>query len=405
MTEQPQPDDLRDTFILDPGRKQSSVDLARRSMAWFDVIEDWWGEPLTVEQADRIAGAPRDQFYRFTVDALDTTSSRLAKRALYEPPPPVPAGRLRVEARVEPTPPYAVNERWRGAQMLLYAHETLLVIPDFECLFMFCAGVADRAALRIALRQLAIIRPLVEQGIVHFAHDGQLATSGEQALKAELRVFNDDHREPRTLEVNRSVELAVRWPHLVTPLLHSPWAYDRAARILCEVWGQEGATTDSVRTRTASQIAGLRIPRFDQALMAEIVALRQFEEVFDAWRQALERALSLLPQPDGQPWGDEETALVVTELQPVIARMERDVKASAFLSRVRVGTTELVWGAIAGIPAAAMSGNLVTGLLTEAAGAGAAALARAAVDARTTSTESASRRGAIALVGAFRASD
>src|SRR5665647_1854943 len=102
MREQPQAGDLRDAFIYDPGRKQPSVDPARRSMAWYDVIEDWWGEPLTVEQADRIAEAPIDHFYRFTVDALDTTSPRLAKRALYEPPPPVPAGRLRVEARIEP---------------------------------------------------------------------------------------------------------------------------------------------------------------------------------------------------------------------------------------------------------------------------------------------------------------
>lgn len=368
MREQPQAGDLRDAFIYDPGRKQPSVDPARRSMAWYDVIEDWWGEPLTVEQADRIAEAPIDHFYRFTVDALDTTSPRLAKRALYEPPPPVPAGRLRVEARIEPRPSRAVNERWRGAQMLLYAHEMLLVIPDFESLFMFCGHDADRAALRTALRQLVTIRPLVEQGIVHFTDDGQLGTSADRAIKAELRVFNDDHKAPRTLEVNRSVELAVRWPHLVTPLLHSPWAYDRAARILREVWGQEGATTDLVRTRTASQIAGLRVPRFDQALMADIVALPQSEEVFYDWRQALEHALSLLPQPDGEPWGDEETALVVAELQPVIARMKRDVKASTFLSRLRVGASELAFGAIAGIPAAAMSGNLVTGLLTEAAG-------------------------------------
>jgi hypothetical protein len=402
MTEQPQRDDLRDAFIFDPLRKQPSVDPSARNLAWYTVIEQWWGESLDLEQADRIAGAPLDHISRFVEDTMDTTSPRLAKRALYEPPPPISAGRLRVEARIEPGPLITQNELWRGAQMLLYAHEALLVIPDLEQLFMFTFNDAARADLRTALRHLVLIRPLVEQGIVHFADPGELGPSAERVFAAESRLF-EDVRTPGALDVHRSVELAVRWPQLVTPLLHSAWAYDRAERILGYLWGQ-GKPSNRMRAQTASRLAVLRIPCFDEAFLADIVALRQSEEVFYDWRQALERALNMLPESHGQPLGPEDTEIVTAELEPVIERMERQVKSSGFISRLRVGATAFVLGAVpAGIPAAVTSGDVMTGLWT-AAGAGVTSTASVAMGARARRKRSSSQRAAIALVGAFRCS-
>lgn len=155
----------------------------------------------------------------------------------------------------------------------------------------------------------------------------------------------EDRRGLCLAQLDRVVELALRWPNRVTPLLRSRTDFGQAALLLAaaSVDDPEDRTavaqellraseSDQARLSRAAQLAKLTVPALLSDLRV-VVDIRSSEAVFADWRTALQRALAELPPvpPDGYSANDR--AILAAELEESIPAASATTTMSAMPCR------------------------------------------------------------------------
>ena len=270
-----------------------------------------------------------------------------------------------------------LSERAAANRALLYCQEILTESPTIA---VPCGlgGPSDRSSLLSELLYLIAIRPLVEAEVVHFARlKWSSSEFRDPAIRASLvrltggRPLDPDELGDDWWPVFSMQVFLAKWPGCFTPVLDTQ---SRWQHFVSSLASSESPLADQRRTRER-KLATLRMPRIDGALES-IVALRQSEELFAEWREALARALSSVGEPNGQAaWPEQAAAVVRAELIPFEQQLEARLTRGNVLSRLRSGSTE--WGfaavgAVAGSVAAASPTAAATGALTAATAAGVA---------------------------------
>jgi hypothetical protein len=354
----------------------------------YDLIQQWWGESLSTELAQRMVNAPLKQLCLFQ-DAYWARGERSF------PVPELASGHLRPSLRfglmdalaARDGPPFDV-----AVKLLLYSHEVLLDDP------LSSLGFDDRHHLRRSLDVLLKLQPLAELGIVHLVHIASRARhpskvrnydaverriqdtdmSGFQELLVHARRIGIDSIEDLMLQVlletMGSVRLARSFRGKVQPLARSE-AESVALQAILE---DAAASTPDLRNMHLRKLAGMAVPSLSPKI-SELVAVRRSNEDFAAWRDALTVALSQIEQikEEDERWVAQASSIVDAELEAVRERVNAAVKRSPALESLRVGTAGFALAGLGALVGAAAGGGKV---LPALAGAGSAKAIEGAVN-------------------------
>ena len=131
----------------------------------YSTIENWWGDELTTETAEKASTSPAYQLRAFLEDVASPDLTN------YSPAlPPMERGTLRPLVSGNPVefdPSDSVDVALR---ILLYAHEVALENDFIGRMFWLRGQPIDneaRGLVRDVLSKLADLRPFIHQGIVH----------------------------------------------------------------------------------------------------------------------------------------------------------------------------------------------------------------------------------------------
>jgi hypothetical protein len=337
----------------------------------YSFIQEWWGESLSPELQQRIEAAPTNQLAIFWND-LDEVSDGISSM------PPKPDGILRPAL----LSPWIANRRTAteaslsmALNILLYAHEIVVDSP---------LGDGDARDIPRETGWLLAIKPLVDTSIIQLGHidSRSVYRSALERNAARLEgVIRQSYPEPDTLltqhdfgyaafEVTRIMALSDRLLDRINPLARSEIEFEILTAVLRDTWID--------RTYfTLTSLARISVPHLDGKIN-ELVTVRQSEESFAHWRDALSNAIAQLgriPDQDDN-WQQDATDIIHTELEPVRQEVARANSSSRALSALRKGTSSMLIagaGVLAGwasggkpLPALASSG-VSTGIVTGSA--------------------------------------
>ena len=344
----------------------------------YSFIEEWWGESLSHELQQRIEAAPKKQLEIFRND-LDEVSDGILSM------PPKPDGILRPALL---TPWSALFTPWNARRaetvlsmalnVLLYAHEIVIDSP---------LGNGNARDIPRETGWLLAIKPLVDNGIIQLGRIDSRQPwywhpSGLDRNAARLEsVIRQSYPEADTLlmqddftsaafEVTRIMSLSDRLLDRINPLAHDETEFEILTKVLRDAWID--------RTYfTLTSLARISLPHLDGKIN-ELVAVRQSEESFAHWRDALSNAVAQLERiPDQDDnWQQDATDIIHAELEPVRQQVARANSSSRALSALRKGTSSMLIagaGVLAGwasggkpLPALASFGTS-TGIVTGSA--------------------------------------
>ena len=355
----------------------------------YSFIEQWWGESLTPELQKRIEAAPAGHLVSFMNDLHDENDGMREAG-------PKPDGTLRPLLRsggrgVSEVIPIALN-------ILLYAHEIIVDPPWPENLKEF----PKTTALLLALK------PLSDSGAIHFAaidsrgrHPSYWRKSIADGADAIVRdaypglveQVGPESFDFRLFDVLGTLSLADAFAGRANPLARDELEFKIMTAVLRAAW------IDRTYFDLAS-LARMSIPNLN-GKVADLVAVRQSDESFALWREALSRAVAQLTRlPEDLPdWQRDATEIIYSELEPLRQRLLRANSRSNALSVLKKGTSTLLIGG-AGISAGwAVSGSAVPSLASSGASIGIAS----AVDYLRKLKERRSNKAVLDLALAFKA--
>lgn len=404
------------------GASQERSEAARASSVNpYTFIWQWWGEELSDELILRVKAAPKTHIRAFLDDwgAASRLSRDLFKSALALPP--LRAGTLRPLVRG-----YGIESVSFSLSMSLYCHEVVLENPlgDFEGLRDFAikaqpgdwtavfgtpAGRSpDNEGLVGAFRDLLILKPLVNAGVIHLRvmpcyvdgkrfidwilSDGDetaqiLFESAGRAVGWDWLDALDDQTDqdlfesPKLLSVDRKAYarttggfgfISYPGPEIYFDMVWSFFLYSRsegrgqlmirdsvAADRIRSALLRIGQVDDDLRGITMRKLAALSVPLL-QRKIPDLMSIRASEDVFADWRRSLSLALAQVEniQPgDAQDWNRQASAIVHAELEPFRQAFQDVATKSPALRALQSGFASLGIEAIGAAAGAAVGGG------------------------------------------------
>lgn len=351
----------------------------------YSAIEDWWGEELSPDLADKASNAPAYQIAAF--------AEHLASAKLMGWAPPLvqmPPGILRPLVGTNLIQGYGSQSAFSSGialRLLLYVHEVVLESEPLSRLLLLNRNQIDKDARKIIrddFTELAILRPFAQRGLLHFTivHSPALhpAYSGwendalsrpgvrqfAQEVALKLGASAEDANDEMLLRgVLRNCFSALKIGLLrmsagtANPLTRTPAERELLRALMSQQMSDR-------RQSLVGTLAQLPVPDFtnDPKLLT---TLRESDDKFEAWRQKLGAALSHVGDlPDSSNF-DEATDIVRTELSSALSGINASTKQSPVLRAANQGIVQFGVGAIGAVSSGLITGNPITGALIGAA--------------------------------------
>lgn len=349
----------------------------------YESIEAWWGEELSPSLAAKAVRAPGYQLRQFLEDVGEQS-------LIYEGLPQLPpkkVGTLRplVSSNVSEPADWGSN----GAialRLLLYSHEVAIQSEPIGAMFAMQRLAIDehsRWSIGQVLTHLSNFRPFVFDGILHFTLVHSPARHPAfSGWERDILANADVRQQAIALATDLDIPAGEVDDFLLAELIiHFFTALKMGLTRMAEGKANPLIRTDSERKllralltptmderRQASMntLARLTVPDFtnDPKLL---VALRNNDEQFNAWRQKLGGALSYVGDlPDSADFTGA-SAIVKTELESALSEVTASTKKSPVLTAARSGSVQFGVGAVGAISAGLATGNPVAAGLVGAA--------------------------------------
>jgi hypothetical protein len=359
---------------VDPEGVAESADLYR-------YVESWWGADFDDKLIDRMVNAPNEHLREF---AKSIRWSNYVSDL-----PEVSTGMLRpivVNNNLEPSDSYVYGRRTDGLRLLLYAHEVVLDRERdfFEPFDRYYYG-GDADSLATELKQIARMRPLVENGSIRFA-----------VTNWQGRTWRDPELEKRFLEVPeiRSAARELQARYRISSygseddvLSGIAWSASGGIKYACRLaemrFGQTLARTSldqamirlfiqrrmiDKRQIALQKLATLKVPTMTGDI-GTLVKLRQSDADFAEWRTRLGEALTYVGElGEGEESLAEASGVVYRELADGLSQVNKAVKKSPALQAVKAGLTGLAISGITGTTAEVITNDPLVALAVGAAG-------------------------------------
>jgi len=223
---------------------------------------------------------------------------------------------------------------------------------------------------------LLTIKPLVDAGVMHLAAVGSRSRhpsirtydAVEHASSVARRACPDlyeslgEHAfEGIVSEVVGLLEFSQAHPGFANPFARFEEEFVILAALLREAW------TDRIYFDMTS-LARISVPNL-QGKSRDLIAVRQSEESFALWRDALSRAimrLSIIPD-DNTDWQRDAREVMAAELEPLVEKVLRDNARSRALATFKKGVSAMLIAG-AGVSAGwATGGNITSGVAASGA--------------------------------------
>jgi hypothetical protein len=361
----------------------------------YDVISQWFMEPLSAGIVDRFVNMPANQvaefleFYDSLVGAGGVTPLKPAETRPY-----LPIGDgidTEVDARLVPVGLGAVRA------VLVYAHRA--VVPcllrsalrhqlDLNVYREPWIGAPEDPALvtRHALNTLLALKPLADAGIVECVeHRGvaELSPADLATITAATRGLSLDELDTRLLDpwsglaqrASKPAELLGR-KALASLLdsMRSIEAHPDAFQLMLKypvITGMFSRTLASpshllpTGKRAVLERLLLEGPPNVVPSFKDIIAIRHTSGAFAAWRDALTQAIDHLDELDegDESWVDHAREIVGDHLTAARSSVEREVKRSTLLGQTKEAGVTLGISALGVGAASAVGASLLTGLI------------------------------------------
>jgi hypothetical protein len=364
----------------------------RKTSYWdwlYDHVETWWGDQLTFELAEKIGAAPRKHIASFSDSLTRYPGVSISAR--------IPPGTLRPLVAEPNLRHRTVDGVSLALRLLLYSHEAAIESEFLNILYLVSEpqeiDESSRRDLRRTLRQLAMLRPLALQGVVHVAHvhspvhHPSHAWSGwQQELLADPEIFKLASELPSLDQLDRLImredfehaELVEALTRDFGVLHYACWLAERREaaplarseaemKILSAILNRQ---ISDGRYSTLTTLARLPVPVF--SLNAQVVArLRSDDEAFAGWRESLGSALEHIhTMPDSADMNDA-AEIVHCELSSATAGIRKSIKKSPLLESAKSGVAKFGIDAVGAATVGLVSGNpwaaLVSGASAQAA--------------------------------------
>lgn len=350
------------------------------------AIEEWWQDELNDSLVRRIAAASHTQLHEFGDFYDDWQRFTLPER---------PSGLLR--PRVLQLSGHETDANLAlGVSLLLYAHEVILDDPLRRALLQ----PNDRQDLTLGLQRVLALKDLDVAGLVHYeqssrkffsksrhpsrAHNAQrrdwpqveslLGKGSVPGLDAYLDTLRlpEDEAEEMIQETVRTILDTVNAVDIIEPTRWNPFARNTfEAAVLTAALGDAGSAQADRRQAALTKLASMGVPEMALSI-ADLVRVRESEEAFANWRESLQRALDqveLMPDTTSS-WQKEAREVVAGELGPLVERLERATRRSPALSALGAGKKNFVLGGFGAISGAAITQDLMGGVVGAAVAAG-----------------------------------
>lgn len=337
----------------------------------YSFIEQWWGESLTPELQKRIQAAPVSHLQSFLYD-LANEPDRLTYIT------PRPDGVLRPLIRPIRTQASEIiysKSLTMTLNVLLYAHEAIIESP---------LDTVYPEAVPMQTAQLLSIKPLVDAGAIHLAwvdsrsrHPSNF--SFEPFDTARLAVRNSypelvseigaDELDEMILEVLGIVRLADQLHNQANPLARDEYEFKVMTAMLRAAWINR-------EYFDLASLARMSVPSLDGKI-GDLVAIRQSEESFALWREALSRAIMELARipDDRSDWRRDAAEIVYSELEPLRQKVIRSNSRSNALSALHRGESAMLIGGAGAVAGWAAGSSILSALASSGASIGIASAA------------------------------
>jgi hypothetical protein len=200
-----------------------------------------------------------------------------------------------------------------------------------------------------------------------------LGRTNVPGLEAHIERHLGLTRQDALREVVNVVLRTVNAVRVVAPDRWNPFARDTLeATLLTAALGDIGSgLLADRRPATLTKIASMGVPKLSLPV-ADLIKLRESDDSFAEWRQALHSALEQVEMlPDTNlAWQATAREVVVGELQPLVDKLEKTTAKSPALSAVRSGVKGFLLGGFGAAATAALTGDLLGGVAGVAATAG-----------------------------------
>lgn len=390
------------------------------TLSLISTIENWWGEDLTHELAKKAAAAPSYQLQTFLDDLW---SSDLASGTPMLPP--MGRGTLRPLVSGNPGGMIPNDNVSVALRTLLYSQEVVV-----DCDFIYNAlhvndvrlTNLDRQIVEYALKELADLRPFIEQGILflapvvsddYYQDEGwELAAIQHPEIRGialELLSENqrlggyqltedqiDDARLALVLHMfHGTMKIAFKQLALGTA---NPLTRTDADRKLVNVLLAAENIPDQRQFRLDT-LARLPVPNFagDANLLFQ---LRNSDDQFGQWREKLGSALDVIADLSDSANFEQASDIVRAELESAVPGVQRSIIKSTVLSNAQNGFIQFGVGAVSAVSAAVITGNPVAGLI----GAASSQVANFAINSIKELGEKRKDRLMVAIAASFDAS-
>ena len=355
----------------------------------FGSIQEYWGEELSPELAERIINAPMshlNHFHSFLIDRTFELEHSLPALSPGELRPIISAGAVDITSHFDFT---AVRF---AAPLLLYAHEVVLNDVSYK----LCSDNPE--IRRLIADWLIAIRPLFDERAVHFriieSRKRHPSWGPDRAPFTEaINELNDPDIErfvdrcvtkiPAYAELSGTEQARFRgevlyqlgvdvssyygyeriWPRKVHRLLRSRAEYV-VMRTLFEHVAAVDGDAEVLRLLRLSQLAMPGLVPDTKSL----VVVRRAGDEFAAFRHHLALALSQLDLRDGADPKELDRAreLIAAECEPIRARLNMAVEKSPALEALKTGTVGFGVSALAAVGGFAAGGSLTSAVASAA---------------------------------------
>jgi hypothetical protein len=333
----------------------------------YNLIEEWWGEPLTAELRARIRAAPEAQVWDFMEDSMHTPDSFRASL------PELPDGTLRPLLRED----WLFGDFDRrtgepfsrllliGLNVLLYSQQIAMESPIHPNL--------DITGMLQVIDFLLDLKPLVDARVIYMGHvtsrthhpsalrPTSIATI-EAAVPEIKQTFGCDDGTANTLvrDVMGLIEFTRGIGGRVNPMARSSIEYEVMAILMREAWRDR-------KFFDLTALASLAVPRI-QGAVKELVAIRQSDEAFALWRQSLASAITQLNRipVDDENWQEDANGIIYAELEPMRSKISRTVAKSPLLSSLQTGTSRMLLAGVGAVGGWTLGGGIPSALSTSA---------------------------------------
>jgi hypothetical protein len=337
----------------------------------YSFIEQWWGESLTPELQKRIEAAPVEHLERFLSDNLNVGDQLMSIS-------PRPDGALRPLLRPVGSRSLGVissRSLSTALNILLYAHELVIDFPRLTI---------TPQTFPVVTAQLLALKPLADIHAIHFGGIDSRARhpslySRRNVDRAEIAVrksypsleneIGADRLGEAIFEVMGTIALSDEYSNRFNALARDELEFKIMTSVLRAAWADH-AYFD------LTALARMSVPNL-QGKIGDLVAIRQSEESFSLWREALSRAimrLAALPD-DRVDWQRDATDVVYSELEPLRRNIILANSRSNALAALNKGMSAMLIGG-AGVAAGwAAGGGPIPALASSGASIGIAAAA------------------------------